>query len=192
MQQDRSFHSALAVREQYRDAYWRKHDPIAEDRLLWRAQTFRHAVHLLPGQTVLELGCGQGFFTRALLRVSRGENPITVVTFQRCAQIPFDVEREVELLAVSDLPESLSGRGFDYVVAMDLLDRSYASKLLAMVHAVLAPGGELVFYESNPGNPILQLRRIFLRMLGKPDHRLRAGPPGKGIGDRFHQRLCHL
>ncbi|PYX05662.1 MAG: glycosyl transferase family 2 [Acidobacteria bacterium] len=171
MQEDSSFHSALAVREQYRDAYWRKHDPIAEDRLLWRAQTFRHAVHLLPGQTVLELGCGQGFFTRALLRVSRGENPITVVTFQRCAQIPFDVEREVELLAVSDLPESLSGRGFDYVVAMDLLDRSYASKLLAMVHALLAPGGELVFYESNPRNPILQLRRIFLRMLGKPDPR---------------------
>ncbi|HEY8650399.1 MAG TPA: hypothetical protein VIL70_05750, partial [Chthoniobacterales bacterium] len=68
MQQDASFHSVLAARERYRDDYWRKHDPIAADRLQWRAQTFRHIVHLLPGQTILELGCGEGLFTRALLQ----------------------------------------------------------------------------------------------------------------------------
>ena len=34
--------STLAIRERYRDDYWQKHDPIADDRLLWRAQTFRH------------------------------------------------------------------------------------------------------------------------------------------------------
>jgi dolichol-phosphate mannosyltransferase len=67
MQTDAAFHSALAARERYRDEYWRKHDPIAEDRLLWRAQAFRHTVHLLPGQTILELGCGEGLFTHALL-----------------------------------------------------------------------------------------------------------------------------
>ena len=77
--------STLALRERYRDTYWRKHDPIADDRLLWRAQTFRHTVHLLPGQTILELGCGELRLTRALLRVSRGENPITAVTFQNSA-----------------------------------------------------------------------------------------------------------
>ena len=57
--------------------------PILEDRLLWRAQTFRHMVHLLPGQTILEIGCGQGMFTSKLHRVSRGENAITAVTFVR-------------------------------------------------------------------------------------------------------------
>src|SRR5437762_2669572 len=74
--------SILAIRERYRDGYWRKRDPIINDRLLWRAQTFRHTVHLLPGQTILELGCGELRLTRALLQVSRGENPITAVTFQ--------------------------------------------------------------------------------------------------------------
>jgi dolichol-phosphate mannosyltransferase len=169
MQEDASFRSALAVREQYRDDYWRKNDPIAEDRLLWRAQTFRHTVHLLPGQTILELGCGEGFFTHALLRVSRGENPITAVTFR--AQIPSDVEAKIELLAISDLPGPLNGRRFDYVVAMDLLDRSYGSRFFGLVKELLAPGGELVFYESNPGNPILKLRRLLLRLLRKPDPR---------------------
>jgi dolichol-phosphate mannosyltransferase len=171
MQTDAAFHSALAVRERYRDDYWRKHDPIAEDRLLWRAQTFRHTVHLLPGQTILELGCGEGLFTHALLQVSRGENRITTVTFQEPARVPSDIRAEVELLATSDLPSSLAGRHFDHVVAMDLLDRIYASQLLAIVHALLVPGGEMVFYESNPWNPVHKLRQVFLRVVGKRDPR---------------------
>ena len=60
--------ATLAVRERYRDEYWMNRDPISRDRLLWRAQTFRHTLHLLPGQTILELGCGAGMFTRPLLR----------------------------------------------------------------------------------------------------------------------------
>jgi dolichol-phosphate mannosyltransferase len=75
MQQDTSLHSTLAIRERHRDDYWRDHDPIAEDRLLWRAQAFRHAAHLFPGQTILELGCGEGaFHTRSLAGLPRGES----------------------------------------------------------------------------------------------------------------------
>src|SRR6266446_9533082 len=106
MQRDTAFHSAFAVRERYREDYWRKHDPIVADRLLWRAQTFRHTVHLLPGQTILELGCGEGLFTHALLQASRGENRITTVTFQELARVPSDIRAEVELLATSDLPSA--------------------------------------------------------------------------------------
>ena len=171
MKQEASYQSSLAVRERYRDDYWRKHDPIAKDRLLWRAQTFRHIVHLLPGETILELGCGEGLFTRALLRVSRRENPITAVTFQERARVPSETEARVEFLAISELPGSLAGRHFDNVIAMDLLDRSYSSRFFGAVSALLAPGGELVFYESNPGNPILKVRRLLSRVLSKPDPR---------------------
>src|SRR6266446_1945494 len=171
MQTDAAFHSALAVRERYREDYWRKHDPIAADRLLWRAQTFRHTVHLLPGQTILELGCGEGLFTRALLRVSRRENPITAVTFQERARFPFETEATVEFLAISDLPGSLADRRFDYAVAMDLLDRSYASRVFEAVNQLLAPGGHIVFYESNPWNPVHKLRQAISRVVGKRDPR---------------------
>src|SRR6266480_7029199 len=171
MKQDASFYSTLAVRERYRDEYWRKRDPIAEDRVLWRAQTFRHTVHLLPGQTILELGCGEGLFTRALLRVSRGENPITAVTFQQPPPVSLVIGAQVEFLEVCELPGALVGRRFDYVVAMDLFDRSYASQLLSIVYGFLAPGGEMVFYESNPSNPVHKLHRIFSRLTGKRDPR---------------------
>jgi dolichol-phosphate mannosyltransferase len=170
-QQDNSLVSNLAIRERYRDDYWRKHDPIVDDRLLWRAQTFRHTVHLLPGQTILEIGCGEFRLTRALLRVSRGENPITAVTFQSSAPDSSGVDSKVEFLQLSELPGRLAGRRFDCIVAMDLLDRSDSSELLEIVYELLVPAGEMVFYESNPWNPMHKLRGGFLRLAGKRDPR---------------------
>ena len=163
--------ATLAIRERFRDEYWRNRDPIVDDRLLWRAQTFRHTVHLLPGQTILELGCGELRFTRALLRVSRAETPITAVTFQKSAQCPKEIDSAIEFIQASDLPGRLSGRRFDCIVAMDLLDRTNSSEFLGIVHELLTPGGEMVFYESNPWNPVHKLRRGLLGLIGKRDPR---------------------
>ena len=58
---------ALAARERVADRYWSCQDPINELRTWWRAQTVRHMFHLLPGESILELGCGSGHLTRALL-----------------------------------------------------------------------------------------------------------------------------
>ncbi len=170
--------SNLALRESYRDNYWRKHDPIVDDRLLWRAQAFRHTVHLLPGQTILELGCGEGRLTQALLRVSRGENPITTVTFQSAVPSSTCINPKIERLQASKLPGPLAGRGFDCIIAMDLLDRSTSSELLEIVHELLTPGGEMVFYESNPWNPVHKLRGLLLKLAGKRDPRTLINRPG--------------
>ena len=163
--------SALALREEYREEYWRKHDPILDDRLLWRAQTLRHTVHLLPGQSILELGCGGLRFTQVLLQVSRNENPITAVTFQNLTADLFKETAKVELLQLADLPGPLKGRQFDCIVGMDLLDRANSSELLKAVHELLAPGGEMLFYESNPWNPVHKVRWLFSRWIGKRDPR---------------------
>jgi len=39
--------------------------------------------------------------------------------------------------------------------------------LLQILHDVLAPGGEVIFYESNPWNPVLSLRRMLFRWGGR-------------------------
>lgn len=161
----------IGIREQYRDRYWQKRDPIAEDRLLWRAQTFRHIVHLLPNQTILELGCGRGLFTRQLLRVSRGENPITAVTFNANNSRPDDLPSSVEFFNASYIPGVLTGKSFDFIIAMDLLDQSNSPWFLKTVYEFLKPGGQVIFYESNPWNIVLKLRRLLSQIFGQKDPR---------------------
>jgi SAM-dependent methyltransferase len=162
---------ALAEREAFRDRYARERDPISDERLSWRAHSLRNTVHLLPDATVLELGCGEGRFTRQLAHATKGENPITAVTFTPGASRPAGLDRRVEFVAVRELPGALAGRRFDVVVGLDLLDRRNCAWLLARVHDLLAPGGKLCFYESNPWNPLLRLRRRLAALAGGRDPR---------------------
>ena len=166
----------LRDREFFRERYWERNDPIVDDRLLWRAQTFRHLVHLLPGQTVLELGCGRGRFTKQLVRVSRGANPIMAVTFSS-AERPADFPECAERIASTNFPAELVDRRFDYVVAIDLLDRELAPWMLDTIYHLLAPSGQVVFYESNPWNVILTARRALGRLLGGNDRRALLSRP---------------
>ena len=173
----------LAERERLRDSYRRHRDPIADDRLLWRAQSIRQLVHLLPGQTILELASGDGAFTRHLVAVTRGENPITAVTFQEPEFASERVAPEssgapssaVSSLVEREFPGALAGRRFDCVVGLDLLDTRNSAWLLQHVHELLEPGGHLVLYESNPWNPVLQLRRFVKRMFRRADPRSLLG-----------------
>ncbi len=168
---DQSMLQTLALREKTRDEYFAKRDPIAADRLRWRAQSFRHLVHLLPGQTILEVGCGQGLFTRQLVQVTNGRNPITAVTFDSLAGKPSQIQDPVEFVAAGAFPDTLNGRQFDFVVAMDLLDKRNCAMLLQHVLELLKPGGQVVFYESNPWNVVLKIRRLLARLFGKTDPR---------------------
>src|SRR6478672_2013017 len=161
----------LGIREQYRDRYWLKQDPIHEDRLLWRAQSFRHIVHLLPGQTVLELGCGRGLFTQQLLRVSRGENPITIVTFNPTGERPENLPSLVQFVNATNQPEAQGMQQFDFIIAMDLLDADNCGWFLQNVYELLKPGGQILFYESNPWNLVLKLRRLITSFFGQKDPR---------------------
>ncbi|ARV58027.1 glycosyl transferase family 2 [Nostocales cyanobacterium HT-58-2] len=163
--------TTLANREQYRDRYWLKRDPICNDRLLWRAQTFRHMVHLLPEQTILELGCGRGLFTRQLAQVSRGENPITAVTFNPNQELPEVLPSSVKFINTVLEPEALIGQKFDFIVAMELLDANNCAWFLQNVYELLKPGGQIIFYESNPWNLVLKVRRLISRFFGQKDPR---------------------
>jgi dolichol-phosphate mannosyltransferase len=165
----------LALREKYRDAYWQRKDPILDHRLLWRAQTLRHTVHVLPGACILELGCGTGRFTHALRQITRGENPITTVTFDPSAKPT--AFPDVEHLTALSLPGPLQGRQFDCIVAMDLVDNRTSSELLCAIFELLSPSGELILYESNPWNPILRIRAAFARMIGRGDPRALVSRP---------------
>jgi hypothetical protein len=148
----------LAVREEFRDNYSQRRDPIQTERLLWRAHSFRHLTHLLPGQSVLELGAGRGHFVSALLAISRGENPITALRFLPTEAPPF-ASPAVEWAEAEDLPGALEGRQFRFVVGRDLLDRRNCAWVLRKIFDLLEVGGQVILFESNPWNVVLKLRR---------------------------------
>ena len=146
----------LARRENHAADYRKRHDPIAEERLVWQAHTFRHLVHLLPGETILEIGSGDGGFTRALATMTHGRNTVVAVTAtERPGNVP-----DVEVLAVDSLPGPIADRRFRYIVGQNILDRDTVSYLMEQVFAMLEDGGRAIFIESNPWNPMSAVRRF--------------------------------
>jgi dolichol-phosphate mannosyltransferase len=158
---------AIAARELVSDRYWSSTDTIHKERLFWRASTVRHMFHLLPGETILELGCGSGGMTRPLVTITRGECAITAATFSPSTDL--DKLRAdcpgVETVRLSGFPGDLAGRQFDYVIATNLLDLRSAAGLLQEVGRLLRPGGRLLFFETNPWNPVFRARRALGRWL---------------------------
>jgi dolichol-phosphate mannosyltransferase len=145
--------------------------------MAWRAQTFRHLMHLMPGHRILELGCGEGIFTRHLVEVTRGECPITALTFCEDAVRPERLLDCVTFGTASTLPGSLNTNSFDFVVAQDMLDRRNSAWLLQRLYSLLIPGGQVLFYESNPWNVVLKLRRFLAGLFGNSDPRLLLSRP---------------
>ncbi|MDO8607473.1 MAG: glycosyltransferase [Phaeospirillum sp.] len=154
----------LERRERTRDEYTAHRDPIAADRLRWLAQSFRHLVHLLPGESILEIGAGDGELTRILVEMTRGRNPITTVT---ALERPAEIEG-AECIRVEDLPGALAGRRFRYVVTNNILDSDNTGYLLERIFDLLEDGGRAVFIESNPWNPLFAIRRLINGWLGRP------------------------
>ena len=76
-----SVETNLAIMEKGREAYWLKYKSTAPIKLHWRAVTVRHCFHVLPSETILELGAGSGLWTVYLSEVLSGRNPILGAVF---------------------------------------------------------------------------------------------------------------
>ena len=161
----------LSVREGFRDEYWRTKDPILPERLVWRANVFRHLVHLLPGESILEFGSGKGYFTQVLYDATHGQNPLTCASFNPVAESTDSPTVGIVLLNMPSSSEALHGKTFNFIIVMDLLDSRTAGETLTLLYDLLAPGGQIVFFESNPWNLVLQVRRFFSRLTSSGDPR---------------------
>jgi dolichol-phosphate mannosyltransferase len=162
-----SLESNLRVMERTRETYWRRYPATSPVKLRWRALTVRHCFHVLPGESVLELGAGSGLWTRHLAEVLRGENPITAVVFspdlaEQAAAAHFPNTRVLQVDSLAALP----AESFDYIVGTGILcHRAYAENLAAL-YRLLKPGGQLLFFEANHWNPQVLVKNA-IRPIGR-------------------------
>ena len=111
------------------------------------------------GRTVLDLACGEGFYTR-LLKIAGAAEVTGVDISERMIRLATEQERNKPLgcqYVCSDAADYRPGGTVDLVVAMYLLH--YAGtpekllRILRVCHSALRPNGRLVGFNDNVMNP---------------------------------------
>jgi len=150
-----SLNENLLEMERTREVYWLSHPGTSPVKLRWRAMTVRHCFHVLPGESILEIGAGSGLWTEHLASVFRGENRITAAVFNPglAEQAGERGLPETSFVRVDDLTHDLPAESFDYVVGTGILCHDRYAENLAVLYPLLKPGGQMLFFEANFWNP---------------------------------------
>ena len=137
-----SLENNLREMERARERYWRHYLGTSPIKLRWRALTVRHCFHILPGESILEIGAGTRLWTEHLSEVLRQENEITAAVFnpEFAADPRWQRLRNVHLVeSLEDLP----AESFNYIAGTAILCHSEYQCNLRSLYRLLKPGGEL-------------------------------------------------
>ncbi len=132
-----------------------------------------------PGQTVLEVGCGRGFFTLILAETLGPEGHLFALDV---TQVSVDVVTQkveaagllnVDVLKANALDTGLPGAQFDLVLLFGVIPSPTLplGRLTPEMHRVLKPGGRLAVWTAVPGWPPKSVTQTGLfDYIGKENH----------------------
>lgn len=128
-------------------------------RIRWARRVSMLTAHLHGGEEVLELGCGTGYFTRALAGTGAQITAIDISSDllakarRECCSdnVFFDLQNAYALTYPDDR--------FDTVVGSSVLHHLEIEPALAEILRVLKPGGSVCFTEPNMMNPQIALQK---------------------------------
>ncbi len=136
---------------------WNWESPAGK--LRWARRVKMLSGHLKPGMTVLELGCGTGYFTREL--ACSGADIIAIDVSPEILEIARvnysapNVRYQIQNAYVLSYSDSM----FDSVVGSSILHHLEIEEALRGVYRVLKPGGTIYFTEPNMLNPQITLQK---------------------------------
>ena len=114
---------------------------------------------LLPGQKVLEVGCGTGYFTVPAARLLGGEGSLVAMDVLSASveavgrKVQAAGLKNVRVIQADALDTGLDAAGFDAVLLFGVIPAPMLpmSQLLSELHRVLKPGGALAVWPPVPG-----------------------------------------
>jgi 2-polyprenyl-3-methyl-5-hydroxy-6-metoxy-1,4-benzoquinol methylase len=136
---------------------WNWEGPAGKAR--WARRVKMLSNHLRSGMSVLELGCGTGYFTRELAR--SGADIVAVDVSPELLEIAqadcsaTNVRYEIQNGCALSYP----GTVFDSVVGSSVLHHLEIKEALAEIYRVLKPGGTIYFTEPNMLNPQIAIQK---------------------------------
>ena len=128
-------------------------------KLRWARRVKMLSNHLRAGMSVLELGCGTGYFTRELAR--SGADVVAVDVSPELLEIAKvdcpaeNVRYEIQNAWAMSYPDAL----FDSVVGSSVLHHLEIKEALREIHRVLKSGGTIYFTEPNMLNPQIAIQK---------------------------------
>ena len=140
--------STLQELEVHREERWKRGGKAAELKLHWRAVVIQHMLHIVPGETILELGAGSGLLTQQIESLLNGENSHTSVVVFSPELLGQAAQRSlpcVHLLS-GDFLNALPSAQFDYVIGSGMLWHSGFMDCLRWIFNRLKPGGLMLFF----------------------------------------------
>ena len=136
---------------------WNWESPAGK--LRWARRVKMLSKHLGPGMTVLELGCGTGYFTRELVR--SGADVVAIDVSPELLEIArancpgSNVRYEIQNASALSYPDAV----FDSVVGSSVLHHLDIEEALREIHRVLKADGTIYFTEPNMLNPQIAIQK---------------------------------
>ena len=125
----------------------------------WARRVKMLSGHLTPGMTVLELGCGTGYFTRELARSGAEIIAIDVspellnIARSNCSapNVRYEIQNAYDL--------SYNDCVFDSVIGSSVLHHLEIEDAVREIYRVLRPNGTIFFTEPNMLNPQIAIQK---------------------------------
>ena len=136
---------------------WNWESPAGK--LRWARRVKMLSGHLRPRMSVLELGCGTGYFTRELSRsgadvVAIDVSPELLEIAKANCSAP-NVRYEIQNAYALNYPRAV----FDSVVGSSVLHHLEIEEALREIYRVLKPSGTIYFTEPNMLNPQIAIQK---------------------------------